>query len=67
MSGQLRCSEWSMCELAVLALIEAAHRSQSEARFYSPNCLLVPQGCHRIDAERASAWYQSSQNRNKPE
>jgi|HubBroStandDraft_2_1064218.scaffolds.fasta_scaffold909623_2 hypothetical protein len=32
-----------------------------------PNCLLVPQGRHGIDAERASGWYQRSQNRNYSE
>jgi hypothetical protein len=46
----------------------AAHNiAKRKLAFIFPNCLLVPQGCHRIDAERASGWYQRSQNRNYSE
>jgi hypothetical protein len=51
-----------------LALVDAAHYiAKRKLAIIFPNCSLVPQGCHRIDAERASGRYQGSQNRNDSE
>ena len=50
------------------ALVDPGHNvTKRKLAFIFLNCLLVPQGCHRIDAERASGWYQGSQNRNGSE
>jgi hypothetical protein len=56
--------EW----VADFAPVDAAHNiAKRKLATIFPNCLLVPQGCHRIDAERASGCYQGSQNRDYSE